>query len=574
MKKLLLLFVMMLLPLVASADAVLIDGIYYFLYNEAKTAEVSRNPNYGQTDYCQGDVTIPETVVFDGQTYSVTGIGDYAFESCRRITSVTIPNSVTSISTGAFMGCTGLTTIDIPDGVTVISDAVFGHCTGLTSIDIPDGVTSIGYQSFEYCIGLTSITIPNSVTSIANYAFNQCSGLTSVALGSRVTTIGNQAFFECTSLTSIDIPDGVSKIGDSAFAGCTSLTTATIGSGLISVGSYAFGDCKNLISITVDEANPYLKSVDGILMSKDERALMVYPAGKTETSYSIPNSVTLIGEGAFASCRSLTSIDIPSSTTLIGQNAFNWCNSLTAITVDNANTAYKSVEGVLMSKDGTTLIVYPGGKTATEFSIPNGVTSIASSAFGGCINLITVTIPNTVTSIGDNAFIGCSGLTSIAIPEGVTVINALTFNSCTSLAKVIIPSTVTSIGMMAFAGCNLSDVYCYAEQIPATQTWDYVFSWSNQENATLHVPASAIESYKVTKPWSDFGSIVELAPTTPGDVNGDSETNVGDIVTVCNVMAGNSTVDPQLADVNKDGEVNVGDIVTICNIMAGKNNAE
>ena len=139
---------------------------------------------------------------------------------------------------------------------------------------------------------------------------------------------------------------------------------------------------------------------------------------------------------------------------------------------------------------------------------------------------------------------------------------------------MIIPSTVTSIGMMAFAGCNLSDVYCYAEQVPATQTWDYVFSWSNQENATLHVPASAIESYKATEPWSAFGNIVELAPATPGDVNGDSETNVGDIVTVCNVMAGNSTVDPQQADVNKDGEGNVGDIVTICNIMAGKNNAE
>ena len=125
MKKQLLLLVMMLLPLVASADAVLIDGIYYFLYNEAKTAEVSRNPNYGQTDYCQGDVTIPETVVFDGQTYSVTGIGDYAFEQCNSIFSITIGSKVKTIGAGAFSNCQNLQSITIPTNVETIGEKAF-----------------------------------------------------------------------------------------------------------------------------------------------------------------------------------------------------------------------------------------------------------------------------------------------------------------------------------------------------------------------------------------------------------------------------------------------------------------
>ena len=175
MKKSFLFFILMLMPLMASADPVEIDGIYYNLVLKAKTAEVTSNPSYYSSD-----VIIPKTVTYGGKEYSVTSIGGYAFSSCSGLTSVTIPNSVSSIGLGAFR-----------------------DCSGLTSVIIPNSVTSIGDYAFEYCSGLTSVTIPNSVTSIGIAAFQYCSGLTSIAIGSGIEDIGNQAFADCPELTDV-----------------------------------------------------------------------------------------------------------------------------------------------------------------------------------------------------------------------------------------------------------------------------------------------------------------------------------------------------------------------------------
>ena len=138
--------------------------------------------------------------------------------------------------------------------------------------------------------------------------------------------------------------------------------------------------------------------------------------------------------------------------------------------------------------------------------IPNSVTSIGESAFRECSRLTSVTIPNSVTSIGVLAFYGCSRLTSVTIPNSVTSIGAHAFYSCSSLTSVTIPNSVTSIGNGVFAYCkNIENVYCYAEEVPSTIS--DAFDDSNIENVTLYVPASAIEAYKTTEPWSYFGTI-------------------------------------------------------------------
>ena len=368
---------------------------------------------------CKGltSVTIPNSVTSIGGSAfsdctgltsitipnSVTSIGDYAFGDCTGLTSITIPNSVTSIGLCAFDGTAwydnqpdGLvyagnvaykykgimpndTSVKINEGTVAITPAAFLGCKGLTSVTIPNSVTSIGKEAFYGCTGLTSVTIPNSVTSIGHYAFyetawynNQPDGLvyagnvaykykgtmpnnTSVTIKEGTVGIAGSAFYGCTGLTSIEIPNSVTSIGAHAFSGCTGLTSIEIPNSVTSIGAYAFSDCTGLTSINVAEDNLNYASIDGVLYSKDKKTLRVYPQGKTG-SFTIPNSVTSIGDGAFDGCEGLTSV-----------------------------------------------------------TIPNSVTSIGEDAFYGCTGLTSITIPNSVTSIGEWAFDGCKGLTSMTV---------------------------------------------------------------------------------------------------------------------------------------------------------------
>jgi len=161
---------------------------------------------------------------FNNDYYSsLNSIGEYAFQGCSGLTSVTIPNSVTTIGYSAFNYCNGLTSITIPDGVTSIGSGAFQFCSGLTSVTIPNSVTTIEVGAFYDCSGLTSITISNSVTTIGDYAFYDCSGLTSVTIPSNVTTIWNFAFSYCAGLTSVTLSESVTTIGEDAFDGCNQI---------------------------------------------------------------------------------------------------------------------------------------------------------------------------------------------------------------------------------------------------------------------------------------------------------------------------------------------------------------
>jgi len=244
MKKIYCLFLLAFLPLLAYADAIEINGIYYNLDSEAKTAEVTKNPNK-----YTGEIVIPKTVKNEGITYKVTSIGDFAFEWCKGLTSVTIPNSVTTICLDAFSGCSGLTTITIPGSVTKIGTFAFHNCTGLTSVSIPNSVTHIGLGAFEKCTGLTSVTIPNSVTYIGSYAFKECSSLTSIIIPNKVTVINSYVFKECTSLSTILIPNGVTSIGKGSFEGCSHLTIVSINKDILEIDNRAFANCTALTNV-------------------------------------------------------------------------------------------------------------------------------------------------------------------------------------------------------------------------------------------------------------------------------------------------------------------------------------
>ena len=225
------------------------QGLTYTLNNDG-TATVSG------CDRTVTSIKIPSNVESNGQTYTVTSIGDYAFWNCSGLTSVDIPDGVTSIGDYAFWNCSGLTSVDIPDSVTSIGNYAFSWCSGLTSVDIPDGVTSIGYYAFGGCSSLTEVTIPDSVTVIDSGTFIECTDLTSVDIPDGVTSIGGNAFSECYSLTSVDIPDSVTSIGNYAFSYCTDLTSVTIPGSVTSIGDRAFWDCDSLKSITFEGTAP------------------------------------------------------------------------------------------------------------------------------------------------------------------------------------------------------------------------------------------------------------------------------------------------------------------------------
>ena len=401
----------------------------------------------------------------------VTTIGDYAFDDCESLTSVTIPNSVTAIGNDAFGGCNNLTSITIPNSVTTIGNDAFDYCNSLkefkgkyaadggrclikdniiiayanasgSTYAIPNSVTTIGEYAFATCNSLTSVTIPNSVTTIGGWAFQYCNNLTSVTIPNSVTTIGDYAFEDCESLTSVTIPNSVTTIGDGAFYNCNNLKSITIPNSVTTIGEWVFKGCNSLTSIT------------------------------------IPNSVTTIGEDAFEDCESLTSVTIPNSVTTIGDNAFGDCKSLKEF-----KGKYAADGGRCLIKDN--IIIAYANASGSTYAIPNSVTTIGEYAFLDCESLTSVTIPNSVTTIEKYAFYGCSslkefngkfasedrrcliidgklvafapaGIAEYTIPNSVTTIGDHTFKDCDNLTSVTIPNSVTTIGEDAFFGCNLS----------------------------------------------------------------------------------------------------------------------
>lgn len=582
MKKHLLFLLLMMLSLAVNASE-MIDGIYYNLDSNTKTATVVYHFRY----YYSGDIVIPSSVTHDGMDYSVTRIESSAFRGSSDLTSLRIPHSITSIGVGIFENCTSLASINIeegnsvfdsrdncnaiietasntlivgckgstiPNGVTSIGKNAFYGCTALTSFNIPNHVVTIGESAFERCSGLTSVAIGNGVTTIGRDAFKDCANLTKVELnnntlvskdnssvsptpitsifgsqveeyviGEDVLSIGNNAFWGNTNLTSVKMSNSVTSIGENAFEGCSSLASVDISDNVTRIGNLAFHDCYNLTSITIPSGvtDIELWTFDGCSLAKviiNSNAIVAkdYNSGSSLTrlfglhvkefvlgeeitsignnafngnsaiSINIPYNVTSIGESAFAGS-AITSINIPGKVTSIGDNAFYNCTGLTSVQVESGNTVYDSRENcnALIRTEDNTLMV-------------------------GCQN---TKIPNSVTAIDDYAFYFCTGLTSITIPNGVKTIGDFAFTACENLASVILPINMSSIGIRAFAFCEkMTDIYCYAEELP--ELGDLVF-YNSQANATLHVPAASLETYKAADQWKDFKSFVALTDEDP-----------------------------------------------------------
>lgn len=406
----------------------------------------------------EGNIVIPSEVENNGIKYNVTCIGESAFDKCKKIKSVIIPNTVTSIE----------------------------------------------YYAFAFC-SIESVTIGNSVTEIGNQAFRN-SDLKSITIPNSVTSIEGGAFFECYYLKSITIPSTVTNIGDGVCASCLDLT-----------------------EINVESENTEYTSDNGILFNKNKTTIMCYPAGKTESSYTIPYGVTNIANDAFNDCSRLTSITIPNSVTSIGRYAFLLCENIKSVSIPNSVTSIG--ESAFMHCSNLSLI-----------TIPNSVTTVGFWAFYGCTNSTiiceaetkpegwdngwdsdggkvvwnvqisenndfefkydsnqddkvatlvkykgnadTVSVPSailvdgeiyTVNQIGDEAFSGCASLKSVKLPSDIKGYGKLAFKNCTALEFIFVSQSVANIGEDAFNGCTTVTIACEADSKP--EGWNN--NWNN-----------------------------------------------------------------------------------------------
>jgi hypothetical protein len=379
------------------------------------------------------------------------------------------------------------------------------------SVTITDGIATFSgsgelINCTMYLDNNVYAVVITDYTSIGNYAFKLSTNITTITISNSVTHIEDYAFYKMSKLTTVNLPDSITHIGDYVFYDAVKLTTITIPTNVSSIGYETFGSTPVLMEIVVDSGNSNYLSQNGILFNKSQTQLIHYPVGKSDTSYTIPSSVTTISDNAFKLATYLTNVTLPNGVTNINDSAFSWMTNLntinipatvthigdnvfyktdqlltltipdsvisignlrfsgTALNVVGGNTVYSSQNGVLFDKLKTRLLLYPPRKSIINYTIPSSVTTIESYAFRNAIHLEEVHIPESILSVGNSIFLEANHLKRITVhvnntiysstPEGVlfnkdkTVLIQYPPNG--PYTEYTIPDTVATISDNAF----------------------------------------------------------------------------------------------------------------------------
>lgn len=503
------------------------QGLTYILYMD-HTATVA---NYDNSTP-DGVIDIPDTVTKDNIDYTVTAIGDSAFESFptpTNVSSVFIPATVRSIGDSAFSYCNALTTVTFAEGSQLKSiglAAFYGTEQAyprFKEIKIPDSVDTIGSGAFFYCQDLERITLPSALQTLSSVTFYGCAALSEVTFPASLKTIESSVFDGCRNLSEVKLPASLTAIQSSVFHRCSAKTVFYDGSleqwNHITADNDVLGySCPSLV---MDDYTaqfiPVEDDPDHPFPGPPPKTVTITKYTGTESTVILPSTisswpVTKIGEDAFQDNTTITSVTIPASVTEIGSNAFAGCTNLTSVhyegdwsnlTIQSGNPAVQDAANEQLFDfefilNNTAVIVnnYKCKGTAADVTIPScykgkPVTAINNAAFPNSA-VTSVTIPDSVTSIPDAAFVNCSQLTNISIPNSVTYIGFSAFDGCASLKSITLPSSLRTIGNSAFAGCPSLMTVTYPGS--KTQWDDNITKGSNNDVLENHLICAKLEA--------------------------------------------------------------------------------
>lgn len=516
--------------------------IFYSINPDGKTVTVT----YGSSKYQCDSIVVPQEVVYEGITYTVTAIGTRAFQDSK-IRGMALPNTVEEIQSEAFyesdikyltyssnlkyirkraFASSQIRTGNLPENLSLIEDDAFSQ-SKITSLHLPSGLTKIGKSAFSGCNSITSVVIPGNVKEIESSAFSRCSKLEKVEIGEGVEEVGAGAFSECRIkdltipstlwklgvssfksnyitklvlpntikeidrgcflqsyyLESIKFPDGLDMLPEDICKECPKLIKVIIPDGVKSIGNEAFRNTPMLSHIKLPE------SVTEVGMG------LFHASGIVD--FSFPGKLQYISNDMFRGCKSLLEIIIPETVKEIRSKAFESCSHLR-----------KAVLPETLESVGEH--VFSDCSSLEEINIPANLKTIGDHMLSGCESLASIVIPEGVEVIGNASFWNCTNLESLKLPQSIINIRGDFISGCKSLKNLTVYHKVSGISQVAFHGCSLDELHFHRAVLPKWSQFTNPPSpvIDKDNDCTLYVPVGSVDTYKASTEWNVFKNIV------------------------------------------------------------------